>query len=195
MYPVKTQIRPGWAESSLSAWRKLWSLANHWAHSEDWSDWADAQADLSLRWAHSHFVGSVMRCGSDTFSSELFRTACVTAHTVMFLSFLDRQVWANSADPDQTAPRGAVWSGSTLFAIRGAVWSGSTLFATPSASFGCITLRKSHLVQLFGWLQQILGVRTFRNFTVSSIERFTSYLIPGFSHYCYQLLHAILHFI
>ena len=26
-----------------------------------WSDWADAQADLSLRWAHSHFVGFVMR--------------------------------------------------------------------------------------------------------------------------------------
>ena len=48
--------------------------------------------------------------------------------------FTDRQVWANSADPDQTAPRGAVWSGATLFAI-------------PSVSFGCITLRKSHLVQ------------------------------------------------
>ena len=25
------------------------------------SDWADAQADMSLRWAHSHFVGCVMR--------------------------------------------------------------------------------------------------------------------------------------
>ena len=25
------------------------------------SDWADAQADLSLRWAHSHFVGFVVR--------------------------------------------------------------------------------------------------------------------------------------
>ena len=25
-----------------------------------WSDWVDAQADLSLRWAHSHFVGFVM---------------------------------------------------------------------------------------------------------------------------------------
>ena len=25
--------------------------------------------------------------------------------------------YANSADPDQTAPQGAVWSGSTLFAI------------------------------------------------------------------------------
>ena len=25
-----------------------------------WSDWADAQADLSLRWEHTHFVGFVM---------------------------------------------------------------------------------------------------------------------------------------
>ena len=25
--------------------------------------------------------------------------------------------YANSSDPDQTAPEGAVWSGSTLFAI------------------------------------------------------------------------------
>ena len=58
--PAKTQfslgIRQVWSESSMSAWRKLGSLATHWAHSEDWSDWADAQADLSLRWAHNHFV-------------------------------------------------------------------------------------------------------------------------------------------
>ena len=26
-----------------------------------WSDWANAQADLSLRWAHSHLVGFVVR--------------------------------------------------------------------------------------------------------------------------------------
>ena len=43
------------------SWRKLWSLATQWAHSEDsWSDWADAQADLSLRWAHIRFVGFFM---------------------------------------------------------------------------------------------------------------------------------------
>ena len=36
--------------------------------------------------------------------------------------FSDRYAWANNADP------------------RGAVWSGSTLFAIPSASFGLITL-------------------------------------------------------
>ena len=29
----------------------------------------------------------------------------------------DKMAYANSADPDQTAPEGAVWSGSTLFAI------------------------------------------------------------------------------
>ena len=39
MRPAKSQIslgiRPVWSESSLSAWRKLGSLATHWAHSED----------------------------------------------------------------------------------------------------------------------------------------------------------------
>ena len=62
VHPAKTQsslgIRPVGSESSLSAWRKLESLATHWAHSEDL---ADAQADLSLRWVCSHFVGFPMR--------------------------------------------------------------------------------------------------------------------------------------
>ena len=63
--PAKTQIslgiRPVRSRSSLSRWRNLGSLATQWAHSEDWSDWVDAQADPSLRWAHSHFVGFVMQ--------------------------------------------------------------------------------------------------------------------------------------
>ena len=58
--------------------------------------------------------------------------------------FSDRFAWANSADPDQTAPRGAVWSANSAdpdqTAPGGAVWSGSTLFAILSASFGLITL-------------------------------------------------------
>ena len=29
----------------------------------------------------------------------------------------DKVAYANSVDPDQTTPEGAVWSGSTLFAI------------------------------------------------------------------------------
>ena len=57
--PVKTRISlgncPAWSESSLSAWRKLRSLATHWAHCKDWSDWVDAQADLSHRRVHMPF--------------------------------------------------------------------------------------------------------------------------------------------
>ena len=60
--PVKTQItlgiRPVWSESSLSAWRSLRSLATLYPLSAQrrlWSDWADAQADLSLHWAHMSF--------------------------------------------------------------------------------------------------------------------------------------------
>ena len=57
-------IHPVWSESSLFTWRKLGSLASSNplnAQRRLWSDWADAQTDLSLGWAHSHFVGFVMR--------------------------------------------------------------------------------------------------------------------------------------
>ena len=36
------------------AWVLSYPLSAQWRL---WSDWADAQADLSLRWVHSHFVG------------------------------------------------------------------------------------------------------------------------------------------
>ena len=55
VHPAKTQI------SLIRVFAVSMKKATHWAHSELWSDWADAQADLSLRWAHSHFVGFVMR--------------------------------------------------------------------------------------------------------------------------------------
>ena len=38
-----------------------------------WSDWANAQADLSLRWAHTHFVGFVMSWLICTFFSNVLR--------------------------------------------------------------------------------------------------------------------------
>ena len=64
VHPAKTQIslgiRPVWSESSLSAQWVAKDTSFLHADSDDWSDWADAQADLSHRWAHSHFVGFVM---------------------------------------------------------------------------------------------------------------------------------------
>ena len=35
----------------------------------------------------------------------------------MYTKVPDKMAYANSVDHDQTAPEGAVWSGSTLFAI------------------------------------------------------------------------------
>ena len=49
-----------WLESSLYAqWVAKDSSFLH-ADSEDWSDWADAQAELSLGWVHAHFIGFVV---------------------------------------------------------------------------------------------------------------------------------------
>ena len=56
---VKTQIslgiRPVWSDSLLSSYRSSGSLATHEVHREDWSDCADAQADLILCWVHRSF--------------------------------------------------------------------------------------------------------------------------------------------
>ena len=61
------RMKKAWVLSyPLSAQRRLWS------------DWADAQADLNLRWAHTHFVGFVMsrlrwRCNNTVPSFPVFR--------------------------------------------------------------------------------------------------------------------------
>ena len=36
---------------------------------------------------------------------------------ISYTKVSDKMAYANSADPDQTAPEGAVWSGSSLFTI------------------------------------------------------------------------------
>ena len=56
------RLRSAWAsarsdQSSLCAQLVAKDPSFLRADSEDCSDWLDAQADLSLRWAHSHFVG------------------------------------------------------------------------------------------------------------------------------------------
>ena len=65
VYPAKTQISlgecPVWSESSLCTQYVVKGPMLLHANSEDWSDLVDAQADPSLRWAHSHFIGFVKR--------------------------------------------------------------------------------------------------------------------------------------
>ena len=67
-----------------------------------------------------------LKCSFQVFK-EVSQTGCCRTVYRNDPKFSDRYAWANSADPDQTVPTGAVWSGSTLFAIL-------------SASIGLITL-------------------------------------------------------
>ena len=65
---AQRSLRSAWAsaqsdQSSLSAWRKLGSLATQYPLSAQWrlwADWADAQADLRFWWMHTHFVGFII---------------------------------------------------------------------------------------------------------------------------------------
>ena len=64
--PSEDSDQPGHPPSLIRAFavcmKKAWFLSYPLsAQRRLWSDWADAQADLSLRWAHSHFGGFVMR--------------------------------------------------------------------------------------------------------------------------------------
>ena len=63
--PSKDSDQPGHPPSLIrvfavrmkKAWVLSYPLSAQWRL---WSDWEDAQADLSLCWAHSHFVGFVV---------------------------------------------------------------------------------------------------------------------------------------
>ena len=86
--PAKTQISPGirpvWSESSLSAWRKLGSLATHWVHSEDFDQTGRMPRLIWVFAGRTHFLGFVMSrlifypLGSTTADSRLFR--CIQFH-------------------------------------------------------------------------------------------------------------------
>ena len=64
--PSEDSDQPGHPPSLIRVFavrmKKAWVLSYPIsAQRRLWSDWADAQADLSLSWAHSHIVGFVTR--------------------------------------------------------------------------------------------------------------------------------------
>ena len=59
--PSKDSVHPVWSKSSLSTWRSFGSLAILKAHSKDSDRTGWMPRLIFLHWAHSHFVGFVMR--------------------------------------------------------------------------------------------------------------------------------------
>ena len=89
--------------------------------------------------------------------------------------FSDRSVWANSADPDRTAPQGAVWSGSSLLAIQ------YTSFWWNSLRFGVCVWILGRLQQCFlasenlGTLRYATGIFMAVQVTIFSWKNLFSY--------------------
>ena len=107
VWPGKTQISlgicPVWSKSSLSAWRKLGSLATHCAQRRLWSDWADAQADLSLPWRHSHFVGFVMS-SLNCFREFQRPPIHIWFRRFLFFQMTQHRIWEKPIKPMKTSP-------------------------------------------------------------------------------------------
>ena len=111
------RMKKAWALSfPLSAQRRRWpdclislrcpQLKKAWvlsyplnAQRRRWSDWADAQADLSLRWAHSHFVGFVtwrLIYSPDVSDKLESKTVCLTTSYIPLPHGFD-VVWLSPA--------------------------------------------------------------------------------------------------
>ena len=85
--PSEDSDQPGHSPSLIRVFavrmKKAWVLSYPLsAQGRLWSDWADAQADLSLRCAHIHFVGFVMRR-----LKLCFRCSCYSTRTGRGLNY------------------------------------------------------------------------------------------------------------
>ena len=85
VHSAKTQIslgiRPVWSESSLSAWRKLGSLATHWVHSED-SDQTGRMPRLIWVFAWRTLTLLVLSCyGSGFWGRGSYNVKCKQCNT------------------------------------------------------------------------------------------------------------------
>ena len=81
--PSEDSDQPGHPASLIRLFavrmKKAWTLSYPLsAQRRLWSDWADAQADLGLRWAHSHIVGFVTR--RFIFHLKTGHSTCLVSH-------------------------------------------------------------------------------------------------------------------
>ena len=117
------------------AWVLIYQLS---AQQKLWSDRADVQTDLSLRWSHSHFVGFVMR------RRDMFSVSLAGSHGLHRLMFLASH---KSDISKQCRPRSEAqqnWSGPTLFGYQEFLfeikWKWKSTSSTPKFGNGLVQL-------------------------------------------------------
>ena len=122
--PAKTQIslgiRPVWSESSLSAWRKLGSLAIHSAHSED-SDQTGWMPRLIWVFAGRTLILLVLSCRGSFFPQIYFQK-------------LIQEIWTEV--PIWYGQGGSIWqfnacSQNSPWNRNNLIWMGVQLISNP----------------------------------------------------------------
>ena len=106
--PAKTQIslgkRPIWSESSLSAWRKLGSLAIRWAHSED-SDQTGRMPRLIWVFAGRKATLLILSCrGSNVYATIEYNAAGLTRPDMIKIYRITKLTFENVIDTIITFP-------------------------------------------------------------------------------------------
>ena len=145
--PAKTQISLGirrvWSESSLSAWRKLRSLATHWEHSED-SDQTGRMPRLIWVFAGRPLILLVLSCvGSIVLAAYNSLGICRVWSESSLSGWRKLRSlathWAHSEDSDQTGrmPR-LIW-----------VFAGRTLILLVLSRRGSVVLAAYNLLVRF----------------------------------------------
>ena len=132
---AQPRLRSVWASTQSEQSLRLRSMGSYglkisscWQR-RFWSDWADAQADLSLCWAHSHFIGFVMRqliysCNCKNPKLGHSKNHCNRKNHCNYLN-----IWTVWFYHKVMCPKDVMDGQMVYTMIHRAVWSASSLFA------------------------------------------------------------------
>ena len=144
-----------WLCAQRRAWASTYPLS---AQRRLWSDWADAQADPSLRWVHTHFVGFVMRrliCNCFYFWLYLLKGSPTLAYGHWGNGVLKSPMIWKCMDIHHSDRVKRIWYLSPMRAakvhIRAVSPEPPLLAHTSSASRGTFRQRARFLAPLNGW--------------------------------------------
>ena len=137
--PSEDSVRPVWSVFAVRM-QKAWVLSYPLSVQRRlWPDWADAQADLSLRWAHIPFCWFCHEAAQCIIQNFIFSRCCIQLH---------RYSWGDLPVPWQCQSRRESWGYTSGWCIC-AVPAGSFLQYSTGKIFSCQvwSLKNKHIME------------------------------------------------
>ena len=172
---ISLDIRPVWSETSLSTWRKLGSLATHWAHSKD-SDQTGRMPRLIWVFAGRTVILLVLSCG-DLYSLCFVYFCCFNCLCILYNTFYFSK-WVEHNKPTKSHESPAKTQISVNICPVGSESSlASLLFAIGSYSFFMWPMKTDQTVQI----SKLIGVMHGHS------DNFTGFVLFRPKYLCPQL--------